>query len=137
LHELKAGIQQRDAYFCLGQWWPQVFANEAMLKLVVTNLLANAVTYVPPERRPEIIITARLENGRALLRVEDNGIGIPQEHVNRVFKPFVRLPNPLATPGMGMGLAMAKKASERMNGRIGVESTPDKGSCFWLELSAA
>jgi len=69
--------------------------------------------------------------------VQDNGIGIPPEQIERVFEPFIRLPNETHAPGTGMGLAIVKKAAERLNGAVGADSTPGKGSCFWLELQAA
>jgi len=71
------------------------------------------------------------------LRVQDNGIGIPPEQIDRVFEPFIRLPNETHAPGTGMGLAIVKKAAERLNGAVGADSTLGKGSCFWLELQAA
>jgi len=99
--------------------------------------MTNALTYVPPDREPEIVISGESEGGKAVLRVQDNGIGIPPEQIERVFEPFIRLPNPINAPGTGMGLAIVKKAAERLNGAVGADSTPGKGSCFWLELRAA
>jgi signal transduction histidine kinase len=92
---------------------------------------------VPPDRNPEIVISAESENGTTVLRVSDNGIGIPPGQIEQVFKPFTRFPQPVHVHGTGMGLAIVKKAVERMNGAVGVDSTPDKGSCFWLKLSTA
>ena len=112
-------------------------ANERLLEKILTNLVSNALLYVPPDRVPEIAISAESEGGKAVLRVQDNGIGIPPEQIGRVFEPFIRLPNTTNAPGTGMGLAIVKKAAERLNGAVGADSTPGKGSCFWLELQAA
>jgi signal transduction histidine kinase len=71
------------------------------------------------------------------LWVQDNGIGIPLEHRGRLFGIFERLHPGAAYPGSGIGLAIVKKAIERMGGRTGVESEPGKGSRFWVELKAA
>jgi signal transduction histidine kinase len=134
---LEGEIAQSHAHIRLGREWPFVLANEPLLKQILTNLATNALTYVPPDREPEILISASKQDGKTVLRVQDNGIGIPPEQIDRVFMPFVRLPNPVNATGTGMGLAIVRKAAERMNGVLGVESTPGKGSCFKLELSTA
>jgi signal transduction histidine kinase len=69
--------------------------------------------------------------------VRDNGIGIPQEHQQRIFRIFERLHGVETYPGTGIGLALVKKAAERMNGAVGVESTPGQGSAFWIDLPEA
>jgi len=108
-----------------------------LLEQILTNFVTNALTYVPPDREPEMVISAETKGGKAMLRVQDNGLGIPPEQIDRVFEPFIRLANPTNAPGTGMGLAIVKKAAERLNGAVGADSTPGKGSCFWLELQAA
>ena len=137
LNNIEGEIRQRHAHIHLGGEWPVVVANEGMLKQILTNLLTNALIYVPPDREPDITIASESENAKAVLRVKDNGIGIPPEQIDRAFKPFIRLPNPIHTPGTGMGLAIVKKAAERMDAAVGAESTPGRGACFWLELPTA
>ncbi len=66
--------------------------------------------------------------------MQDNGIGIAPERLNRVFRIFERVHPYKEYPGIGMGLAIAAKAMERMRGEVGAESTPGKGSRFWFEL---
>jgi signal transduction histidine kinase len=71
------------------------------------------------------------------LWIEDNGIGIAPEYQDRVFGLFQRL-NPVeAFPGTGVGLAIVRRAMERMGGRSGLDSTPGQGSRFWIELPKA
>ena len=137
LQTLAEEVRQRRARVHFGLELPQVLANERLLEQVLINLVTNALTYVSPDREPEIVISGESEGGKAVLRVQDNGIGIAPEHIDRVFEPFIRLPNPINAPGTGMGLAIVKKAAERLNGSVGADSTPGKGSCFWLELQAA
>jgi len=137
LHAAAGEIRHRRAHVRFGREWPRVLANARLLEQILTNLVTNALTYVPPDREPEMLISAESEGGKAVLRVQDNGIGIPPEQIDRVFEPFIRLPNPINAPGTGMGLAIVKKAAERLNGAVGADSTPGKGSCFWLELRAA
>ncbi len=67
--------------------------------------------------------------------VEDNGIGISQSQQRRLFGIFQKLDNQYE--GTGIGLAIVKKAAQRMGGRVGVESEPGKGSRFWIELPLA
>jgi signal transduction histidine kinase len=74
--------------------------------------------------------------GRARLVVEDDGIGIAPEHQEQIFRPFERLHGIEAYPGTGIGLAIVRRAAERMGGSCGVASAPGQGSRFWIELQA-
>jgi len=134
LSGMEGEIQRRNAHIHLDGDWPTVMANERMLKQILTNLLTNALIYVPSDREPDITIAGESKNAKAVLRMKDNGIGISPEQIDRAFKPFIRLPTPINAPGTGMGLAIVKKAAERMNAAVGAESTPGRGTSFWLEL---
>ena len=74
------------------------------------------------------------ERGTLRLWIEDNGIGIDPSHHSKLFRVFERLDPQGPYSGTGIGLAIARKAVERMNGRIGVESELGKGSRFYVEL---
>ncbi len=111
---------------------PRVLANEAGLTQCFSNLLGNAVKFVPPGRVPEVTIRAERRNGHVRLWFEDNGIGIAPEMSGRIFGMFQRLSKDYE--GTGIGLALVKKVTERMQGRVGVESTLGRGSRFWLEF---
>jgi signal transduction histidine kinase len=69
--------------------------------------------------------------------VEDNGIGIPPAHHRKIFGVFERLQGPRKYEGTGIGLAIVARAVQRMHGSCGVDSRPDVGSRFWIELPAA
>ena len=114
---------------------PQVHGNAAALTQCLSNLLGNAVKFVPGGTVPEIRIWAEPMAKRVRLNVKDNGIGIPEEHLDRIFGIFQRLHKHY--DGTGIGLAIVKKAAERMGGKVGVISKPGEGSTFWLELPAA
>lgn len=117
---------------------PAVQGNGALLTQVVSNLIGNALKFVPADREPRVVVRAELrENQRVRLWIEDNGIGIAPEHREQIFGLFHRLHGPDEYAGTGVGLAIVKKAVERMGGAVGVESELNQGSRFWMELNAA
>ena len=118
-----------------------IMGNQTILLQIVSNLLSNALKFTTATVSPQICIrtenitngTKNLSGNRIRLWVEDNGIGIDQEHQQRIFQVFERLHGNEAYPGTGIGLAIVKKGIERLNGRFGVSSQPGKGSRFWIE----
>jgi len=135
VRDLEEEIRGRHAQVALDASPPDVVGHEATLTQVMTNLVSNAIKFVPAGRAPEVRIRWDLRGGRLRLWVEDNGIGIAPEHYERVFRVFERLHGAEEYPGTGIGLAIVRKGVERMGGRAGVESTPGQGSRFWIELS--
>jgi PAS domain S-box-containing protein len=120
---------------------PVVLGNKSLLTQIFSNLLGNAVKFSRPGSKPEIRVwTERLcgtSYGTQCARiwVEDNGIGIPPASHERVFGIFQKF-HP-EYPGTGIGLAIVKKAAERIGGSVGVESEEGKGSRFWVNLQIA
>ena len=113
----------------------RVTGQESLLVQIFSNLLGNAVKFASKDRTPVIDVwTEPREEGLLHIVVRDNGIGIPCEHWERIFLPFERLHPAEAWPGTGMGLAIVKKAVERLGGSVGVEPDPNQGSRFWFEL---
>lgn len=115
---------------------PVVLGNSALLTQVFSNLLGNALKFVPPDRVPRVIVRAEEVGARARIWVEDNGIGVAREYWEKIFGLFQRLHGPTEFSGTGVGLAIVKKAIERMGGSVGLESEPGQGSRFWVELEA-
>jgi len=111
-----------------------VHGNTAFLTQTFSNLLRNAVKFVPPGTLPRVRVWS--ENGEDCIRicVRDNGIGIPADKHAQIFGVFQRLHGEDAYPGTGIGLAIVKRSIERMKGRIRVESELGQGSAFWVEL---
>ncbi len=122
---------------------PMICGNHAALTQVVANILSNGVKFVSPGVHPRIRIRVEdvpeIEDGKPSVKVwfEDNGIGISAEAQQRMFQMFQRLNPASRYEGTGIGLAIVRKAVERMGGSVGVESEPGKGSRFSIQLHRA
>ncbi|MCI0497163.1 MAG: ATP-binding protein [Thermoplasmata archaeon] len=134
LSSIDGEVRERDARVSVDPTMAEVYGNGAMLVIAVRNILRNAVKFVPQGTRPDVQVSIYRINDRVRLAVEDNGIGIKPEHLDRVFEPFERLNGGRAFPGTGLGLATVARIVSRMGGTYGVESTPGVGSRFWIEL---
>ncbi|MCP4136948.1 MAG: HAMP domain-containing protein [bacterium] len=106
--------------------------DENQINQVFSNLLGNAIKYSKPDEDSTIKICCREEENMVVYSFEDNGIGIAQQHQEKVFNIFEQV-NPEA-PGDGMGLAIVNKIIERHNGKIWVESEEGVGSTFYVSL---
>lgn len=116
---------------------PRVLANGAALTQVVSNLLGNAVKFVAPGVRPYVCVRAEKDAEGVRLWFEDNGIGIAKDAQARLFHIFTRLHGQEEYEGTGIGLAIVRKAAERMGGSVGLESEEGRGSQFWIRLKEA
>ena len=116
---------------------PRVLANESALTQVFSNLMDNGVKFVQKGKTAAMLIRAEECEGWVRIWFEDNGIGIEESARERIFEMFQRLHPASVYEGTGMGLAIVRRAVERMGGRVGVESEPGLGSRFWVELKGA
>jgi PAS domain S-box-containing protein len=114
-----------------------VRANEPLLAQAIANLVNNAMKFTKPGQEPSAAIETAESGGRVRVVVSDEGIGIERAYHAKIFSPFVRLHPAERFEGSGIGLAIVKKAVERMGGTVGVESEPGLGSRFWIELPSA
>ena len=111
-----------------------VFADRDGLIIVLRNLLENAIKFSRDAQPPAIDIGARGEGDKTVLWVGDNGIGFDMRFHDRIFDMFQRLQRTEDYPGTGIGLALVRKAMQRMGGRAWAESAPGAGATFFLEL---
>jgi PAS domain S-box-containing protein len=116
---------------------PAIHADRTQISQLFQNLIGNAIKFRRDGESPLIRISAAPEGGFWHFTVEDNGIGIEKEYLDRVFLIFQRLHERNKYPGTGIGLAIAKKVIEHHGGRIWIESTPGQGSKFNFTLPAA
>lgn len=104
------------------------------LALALRNLVENALKYTRDTKDPRIAIVGRRKDGRVLLAVTDNGIGFEMQYHDHIFKLFQRLHRDDEYPGTGIGLALVRKAIERLGGKVWAHSKLGEGSTFTIEL---
>jgi light-regulated signal transduction histidine kinase (bacteriophytochrome) len=107
-----------------------------MLNNVFSNLIGNAIKYRDPGKESQIRISGEVIDGMTIYCVEDNGIGIAQNHQNKVFEIFHRLNPDDDVEGEGLGLTIVTRIMDRLGGTIRVESEAGKGSKFFVALPA-
>jgi len=113
---------------------PHILIDPSQLKLVVENLLDNAVRYISEKGKVEIRL--RKEGGGVLFETKDNGVGIPEDDQKYIFQKFFRSENALRrqTEGSGLGLYIVKSIIEKSGGKTGFRSRENIGSTFWFTL---
>ncbi len=116
---------------------PSVKGDPDRLYQLFLNLVSNAVKFRRPERPNVVRVNAELGEGEAIFCVQDDGIGIADEHQCRIFEGFCRLQPERQYEGSGLGLAICKQIVEEHGGRIWVESEPGIGSRFFFTLPLA
>lgn len=116
---------------------PAVLGDAGLLRSVLRNLLSNALKFRRPDAAPRVRIGAEREGADWRIGVADNGIGIERDKRELVFRPFKRLHRKEEYPGTGIGLAICKRAVERLGGRVWAEAGPDGGTVFLFTLPAA
>jgi signal transduction histidine kinase len=105
--------------------------DAARIDQVITNLISNALKY--GAGRP-IEVSVRVEASQAIVVVRDHGIGIPEDEQSKIFGPFARAVAAKHHAGLGLGLWIAQQIVQASGGRIKVDSQPDQGSTFTVEL---
>jgi len=126
LTELGALIKTEDLRPCFG--------DENQLNQVFSNIIGNALKYRSPDRKPEIKISSKQTHNRIVYSISDNGKGIAERHLKKIWDVFYRI-DPLASEaGEGIGLSITKTIVTKHKGHVWVESEENKGSTFYIEL---
>jgi hypothetical protein len=134
LADLDKSIRDSDARIRSSDL-PELRAYPTELKLLLQNLITNAIKFKHPDRKPEIFIEAKPEINCWRFMVSDNGIGIEAQFLERIFIIFQRLHSRTKYDGSGIGLAHGKKIAELHGGIIWAESRPGEGSQFFFTIS--
>jgi nitrogen fixation/metabolism regulation signal transduction histidine kinase len=111
-----------------GQFY--VLGDEQLMGGIFTNLLINGIQSIPSKRQPKIWIALKKNNGRVLIKIKDNGTGIPASIRDKVFLPNFST----KFAGSGIGLAVAKRGVEHAGGRIWFETLEGEGTSFFIEI---
>lgn len=133
LHDLQIEVSDAGAEIHVSEWLPTVMYSEVRLVQIFSNLVSNALKFTDGQVP---VVTLACEDQETYYRfaVSDNGIGIAEEHFERIFEIFKRLHTREAYPGTGAGLTIVKKIIESSGGQIGVTSAPGAGSTFWFTI---
>jgi len=132
----QAKEKRQELRWQLPETFPQVMGNPRVLRQVMENLLSNAIKYT--QEGGWIAVSTDEEDDYIVIRVTDNGIGIPPAQQPHVFDKFYRVQSKEteSVSGTGLGLAIVKAVIEKHNGRVWVESKKGKGSMFCFVLPA-
>lgn len=120
-------IKQSDALIKTDFQITHIHFSKKNLRSILFNLVSNGIKY-SGERRPEIKVQTLTDDGFVILTVADNGIGLNQDDIDKIFRKYERIQT--GPDGQGIGLFLTKKIVDSAGGRIEVESTPDVGSTF-------
>jgi PAS domain S-box-containing protein len=115
----------------------QVQADAGLMKIVMENLLTNALKFSAKAETPVIQVGVTRIGEEEVFYVRDNGIGFDMKEANNLFMPFERLHNGRDYPGTGIGLATVKRIINRHGGRLWFESTPGEGAVFYFTLGTS
>lgn len=131
--KVKANETRQILTLEMPQKLPSVWADEERLRQVLFNLLSNAINYT--NENGEIRLSCNVDDNTLIVHVSDNGCGISQEELPRIFNPYCQIKTPIKkSGGLGLGLALSKILIQLHNGKIWVESTLGKGSTFSFSI---
>lgn len=113
---------------------PHVMADKKMIRLVLMNLMSNAIKFTKYKDNPKISISSELSEKEVIIKIDDNGVGFEQKYVDKIFGVFQRLHKESEFEGTGIGLANVFRIISRHNGRVWAIGRPNKGATFFISL---
>jgi PAS domain S-box-containing protein len=132
--EFEAEIQAQDVELRVDLPCETATAEAEGLSQALRNLLSNALKFSDSAAQPQVEIGGQVTGEVCTISVRDNGIGFDMQYHDRIFEIFQRLHRAEDYPGTGVGLAIVRKAAQRMGGRVWAESAPGEGATFFLEI---
>jgi len=132
--DLKGHMDELHGTISIVEGLPEVTGDRTLLRQIFTNLLENAFKYHKEGFPSQVEVTYQLDGNHVIVRVNDNGIGIPAEYQDKIFNIFQRLHSEEEYAGTGIGLATVKKSVELLGGNVWVESKVGEGSTFSIRL---
>jgi signal transduction histidine kinase len=136
LDDLRTIAEESAARITYPDDLPTVLGDPTLLRQLLQNIIDNAMKYRSPDRECRIAISAERAGDEWLLRIADNGIGIPPEERDRVFEMFAQV-DPAARKGHGIGLSTCLRIMERHGGSVSITDTPGGGATMQLRLPAS
>jgi PAS domain S-box-containing protein len=113
---------------------PMVTGDATLLRIVVQNLVSNALKFTDKKTLPVVRLSANSDAVFGYIHCSDNGIGIPPDKLDSIFDMFTRLHSRKEIEGTGLGLSICRRIAELHGGSVSVTSAPGEGSCFTLAL---
>lgn len=113
---------------------PQVSCSQNLMKLVLQNLIQNAIKFSRPKVVPKIYVRAEYSEDGWVFSIQDNGIGIESEYIDNIFEVFVRLHRRTEYSGTGIGLSIVKRIIDKHGGKVWIKSNFGEGSTFYFNL---
>lgn len=140
MQEMRANFSKRKQRVLLDRPNDPIYAriDAARFRMVIENLIDNASKYTPDSKKIQVSVDQSKDNKWVIVKIKDQGVGINEEDIPKLFQKFSRLDNPLSIQvgGTGIGLYWAKKIIDLHNGKIQIKSTPGKGSTFTVKIPA-
>lgn len=128
--------ERRQVRFATAETHATVFVGLELMRFVLINLLDNAFKYAPPGTSIDISLRQSLLSEQVTWTITDQGPGVDEAERERIFEKFYRCPRQSSSPGLGLGLYIARSSIERFGGRLGYVARTEPGACFEISLPA-